>query len=44
MTDKYYAMPDALILELNSAYPIFEDIEMSLGGTGRIELRTRHSA
>ncbi|EGU3395818.1 hypothetical protein H3J60_004546 [Salmonella enterica] len=36
MTDKYKAMPDALILDLNSAYPIFEDIEMALGGTGRI--------
>lgn len=37
MTDTYKAMPDALILDLNSAYAIFEDIEMALGGTGRIE-------
>lgn len=37
MTDKYRAMSDTIIIDLNSGFPVFEDIEMSLGGTGRIE-------
>lgn len=37
MTDKYSASSDTIIIDLNSAFRIFEDIEISLGGTGRIE-------
>lgn len=37
MTDKYCAMSDTIIIDFNSAFRIFEDIEISLGGTGRIE-------
>ena len=36
--NKYYADPDTIILDLNTKYPIFGDIEVYLGGVGRIYL------
>ncbi|ENM6787250.1 hypothetical protein AB8O30_004185 [Escherichia coli] len=33
---KVCADPNIIVLDLNSKYPIFEDIEMYLGGIGRI--------
>lgn len=34
--NKYYADPNTIILDLNSKHPIFADIEVYLGGVGRI--------
>lgn len=34
--NKYYADPNTIILDLNPKHPIFADIEVYLGGVGRI--------
>lgn len=36
--NKYCADPDTIILDLNTKYPIFGEIEVYLGGVGRIYL------